>query len=75
MKTKDTALGKDAVTIISTGVVFEGRIKSNGNVRIDGKVEGNIDAQGNVTVGEKGEINGEVKAGVRSSVRLSRRRK
>lgn len=64
MKTKNETVGKDAVTIISAGVVFEGKIKSNGNVRVDGTINGDIDAAGNVTVGESGEINGEIKAGV-----------
>lgn len=64
MKQKNAEIGKDAVTIISTGVIFEGRIKSNGNVRIDGTVNGDVFAEGNVTVGETGQINGEVKAGV-----------
>lgn len=66
MKTKinNESIGQDAVTIISNGVTIEGKIKSNGNLRIDGTVNGNINANGNVTVGENGEVNGEVNASV-----------
>lgn len=66
MKTKSNneIIGQDAVTIISNGVVLEGKIKSNGNLRIDGTVNGNINANGNVTVGENGEVNGEINANV-----------
>ena len=62
MKTREN--GKDEVTIISAGVYIEGKVTSNGNVRIDGKLHGDIAAEGNVTVGEGGEVNGEVKAEV-----------
>ena len=66
MKTRNnnSNIGQDAVTIISTGVVLEGKIKSNGNLRIDGVVNGNIHAEGNLTVGEHGEINGEIQANI-----------
>lgn len=62
MKTREN--GKDEVTIISAGVYIEGKVTSNGNVRIDGKLQGDIAAEGNVTVGEGGEVNGEIKAEV-----------
>ena len=57
-------MGKDEVTIISSGVVIDGKVSSNGNVRIDGIVKGDLKADGNVTVGESGEINGEINAEV-----------
>lgn len=50
------------VSIISKGVIIEGKIKSEGNIRIDGVVTGDLDVQGNLTLGETAEINGEVKA-------------
>lgn len=50
------------VSIISKGVVIEGKIKSEGNIRIDGVITGDLDVQGNLTLGETAEINGEVKA-------------
>ncbi|NWF50096.1 MAG: polymer-forming cytoskeletal protein [Ignavibacteriaceae bacterium] len=52
----------DEVTIISSGVVIEGKVSSNGNIRVDGKIQGNIKAKGSITIGETGEITGEVQA-------------
>ena len=60
MKVKNLNIGKDEVTIISAGVLIEGKINSNGNIRIDGTINGNVMADGNITVGENGEINGEI---------------
>jgi cytoskeletal protein CcmA (bactofilin family) len=50
----------EEVTIISSGVVIEGKVSSNGNVRVDGTVKGDITAQGNLTVGEHGSIQGQL---------------
>lgn len=50
----------DDVTIISSGVVIEGKVNSNGNIRIDGTVKGDIIAQGNLTVGDSGNIHGQL---------------
>ncbi len=50
----------EEVTIISSGVVIEGKVSSNGNVRVDGTVKGDITAQGNLTVGEHGTIQGQL---------------
>jgi cytoskeletal protein CcmA (bactofilin family) len=57
---KNSNIGKDEVTIISAGVLIEGKMSSNGNIRIDGTINGNVTADGNITVGENGEINGEI---------------
>ncbi len=64
MKEKNINIGKDAVTIISSGVTVEGKLSSNGNVRIDGTVNGDITANGNLTIGNQGEVIGEVHAQV-----------
>jgi cytoskeletal protein CcmA (bactofilin family) len=60
LKVKNSNIGKDEVTIISAGVLIEGKMSSNGNIRIDGIVNGNVVAEGNISVGENGEINGEI---------------
>jgi cytoskeletal protein CcmA (bactofilin family) len=62
LKDKNINIGKDAVTIISSGVIVEGKLSSNGNVRIDGTVNGDITANGNLTIGNQGEVTGEVHA-------------
>lgn len=63
MKTNNN-IGKDEVTIISAGVLIEGKLSSNGNIRIDGTINGDVFAEGNITVGENGEINGQLNAEV-----------
>ncbi len=59
---KRSGAGIDEVSIISNGVIIEGILKSNGNVRIDGIIKGDVDVAGNLTLGESAEVNGEVKA-------------
>ena len=50
------------VSILSSGVKIEGKITSEGNVRIDGKVVGDVIINGNLTLGEGSEVKGQVKA-------------
>ena len=64
MKYKNESVGKDEVTIIGAGVVLVSKLSSNGNIRVDGAINGDITANGNVTIGESGEITGEIKAEV-----------
>lgn len=50
------------ITIISNGVKIEGKVTSMGSLRVDGSLMGDLSADGNVTVGEQGDINGEIAA-------------
>jgi len=50
------------ITIISNGVKIEGKVTSTGSVRVDGSLKGDLNAKGNVTVGDQGNINGEIAA-------------
>ena len=50
------------ITIISHGVKLEGKISSGGSIRVDGVIQGDILSQGNVTVGEQGDVNGQINA-------------
>ncbi|MEI7812333.1 MAG: polymer-forming cytoskeletal protein [Ignavibacteria bacterium] len=60
---KKTTNGKaEDISIISKGMAIEGLIKSNGNVRIDGAIKGNVTVLGNLTFGETAEVKGEVRA-------------
>lgn len=52
----------EEVSIISKGVNLEGKFVSQGNVRIDGIVNGDIFVTGNLTLGESSEVHGEVRA-------------
>jgi cytoskeletal protein CcmA (bactofilin family) len=54
----------EETTIISRGVKIEGKITSDGNIRVDGDVKGDIISQNNVTVGESGHVNGQINANI-----------
>lgn len=59
MKTKMNG-DSEEITIISNGVKVEGKVSSNGSIRLDGTIQGDIVCQGNVTIGESGEVYGKV---------------
>lgn len=50
------------VSILSSGVKIEGKLYSEGNVRIDGTIIGDVTVNGNLTLGDTSDINGELKA-------------
>jgi cytoskeletal protein CcmA (bactofilin family) len=58
---KDSTSPED-VSILSGGVKIEGNFYSEGNVRIDGKIKGNVVITGSLTLGEHCVIEGEVSA-------------
>lgn len=49
-------------TVIGQGAVINGSIKTEGTLRVDGKVEGEISVTGDLLVGEKGVINANITA-------------
>ena len=61
MSKRENGYSED-VSILSDGVNIEGKITSNGNVRIDGKVIGDVEVKGNLTLGTSSEVKGQVKA-------------
>lgn len=48
-------------TIIGSGTSFKGNLTVTGTIRIDGKVNGEINADGDVIIGESGQVTGNVK--------------
>lgn len=48
-------------SILGSDLIITGDIKTDGDVQIDGRLDGNIKA-GNVTIGEQGAVNGKVTA-------------
>lgn len=52
----------EETTIISLGVKIEGKVKSNGNIRVEGQIEGDIESRGSIVIGGNGEVNGQVNA-------------
>jgi cytoskeletal protein CcmA (bactofilin family) len=59
MSKRENGYSED-VSILSDGVNIEGKISSNGNVRIDGKVIGDVNVKGNLTLGNSSEVNGQI---------------
>jgi cytoskeletal protein CcmA (bactofilin family) len=49
-----------AINLISLGTDITGDIKSNGDIRIDGSLTGNLNTKGKVVVGTTGKVKGEV---------------
>lgn len=61
MRKKDRSF-QNIESLISSGVEIKGDITSQGSIRIDGYVEGNLNIKGDLILGEKGKLKGEVKA-------------
>lgn len=53
-------------TIIGRGSVFEGTLQVQNSLRVDGRVQGNVQVGDSLIVGKEGEIDGEVR--VRNAV-------
>lgn len=49
-----------AINLISNGTEITGDIKSNGDIRVDGLLTGNLTTKGKVVIGPTGKIKGEV---------------
>lgn len=45
-------------TVIGTGVQVEGALGSAGDITVDGTVQGDVTAGGNITIGVNGEVKG-----------------
>ena len=50
-------------TVIGAGTVIEGTVKVKGGIQVDGKIIGNMIAEGHVSVGPEGSIKGELIGG------------
>ena len=50
------------LNLIGSGTIIEGKFKSQGSVRVDGRVVGEIIAQEAVSIGASGEVEGNVTA-------------
>ncbi|MCX6274819.1 MAG: polymer-forming cytoskeletal protein [Bacteroidetes bacterium] len=57
---RKTDSGTSSINLIGAGTVVEGDIKSNGDIRIDGSVRGNVVSKAKVVVGATGSIDGNV---------------
>ena len=57
--TEDTS---QQINILSDGTKIKGDIISNGDIRVDGEMTGNLATKGKVVVGTNGKIDGQVQA-------------
>lgn len=48
------------INLISNGTEITGDIKSNGDIRIDGTLTGNLNTKGKVVIGTTGKVKGEI---------------
>ena len=54
--------GDDNITLLAKGVVLKGEIHVEGTVRIDGRLDGEIQTKGHVIIGEDGLVQGTITA-------------
>ena len=59
-----TVTGQEDFTFLGRDVVFKGILTLEGNVRVDGQLEGELHSTGTLTVGEHAIIKGNITAGV-----------
>lgn len=59
---KKEDIAEDLDSLIGENIKIIGKIEGQGNLRIDGFVEGDIDYDGNIVVGESGKVYGNIKA-------------
>ena len=48
------------ITIISAGTTITGNVQSNGDIRIDGTIHGNLEAKAKILIGASGVIEGNI---------------
>jgi cytoskeletal protein CcmA (bactofilin family) len=60
MKLKTPGISGDDISILTESIEVTGNVTTKGNLRVDGKVKGDIRAAGNLTIGEGGEVLGNV---------------
>lgn len=52
--------GNGVLSLIGSGTIVEGKISSDGSVRIDGRLVGDVSSKANVTVGATGNVDGSI---------------
>ncbi|MBC7695626.1 MAG: polymer-forming cytoskeletal protein [Burkholderiales bacterium] len=57
---KSSAIDSSSINLIGNGTCITGDINSNGDVRIDGSIKGNISISGKLVVGPSGNIEGNI---------------
>ncbi|MBA3754474.1 MAG: polymer-forming cytoskeletal protein [Nitrospira sp.] len=63
MMKKSDFVENDNITLLAKGVLLRGEIRVEGTVRIDGRLEGDLQTTGTVVIGEDGVVQGTISAG------------
>jgi cytoskeletal protein CcmA (bactofilin family) len=50
----------NAINLVGAGTTIKGDINCNGDIRIDGSLQGNLNTKGKVVIGETGKVKGEI---------------
>ncbi len=50
------------LNLIAVGTVFEGKIRTPGSIRVDGKIIGEVNATQNISIGSSGDVDGNISA-------------
>ena len=58
---KSNEVENHTINLFGSGTVIEGNVTSNGDIRIDGTLKGNMTTKGKVIIGESGQLIGEVR--------------
>ena len=57
---KNNEVENPTINLVSSGTEITGDIVSNGDIRIDGVLKGNLNTKGKVVIGTTGKVSGEV---------------
>lgn len=60
-KDNKTTTVKGTHTLIGTGCHFEGKLRSEANLRLEGKFQGEMECTGEIVIGESGEAHSTIK--------------
>jgi len=52
----------DVKTVIGPGTEVKGQVRSSGSLRIDGRLEGGISCEGDIIIGDEGEVVADITA-------------
>jgi cytoskeletal protein CcmA (bactofilin family) len=61
MAKANNEIDSQVINLVGKGTKITGNIASDGDIRIDGELNGNLDCSGRVVIGITGKITGEVK--------------
>ena len=50
------------LNLVAAGTVFEGKLRTPGSIRIDGKIIGEVTAAQNISIGGSGDVDGNITA-------------